>query len=114
MVEGAMTGPPTGTETETARTLRAATAPRHPRRTAPESGARVRRPSQASGHRRAGIAYSHSMVPGGLLVTSTATRLIARTSLVIRVEIVSMTSYGNRAQSAVMASSDVTGRSTTG
>ena len=36
--------------------------------------------------------YSHSMVPGGLLVTSIATRLISRTSLVIRVEIVSSTS----------------------
>ena len=30
--------------------------------------------------------YSHSMVPGGLLVMSTTTRLIWRTSLVIRVE----------------------------
>ncbi len=36
--------------------------------------------------------HSHSMVPGGLLVTSTATRLISRTSLVIRVEMVSITS----------------------
>ena len=31
--------------------------------------------------------YSHSMVPGGLLVTSRTTRLMSRTSLVIRVEI---------------------------
>ena len=31
-------------------------------------------------------AYSHSMVPGGLLVTSSTTRLTSRTSLVIRVE----------------------------
>ena len=35
----------------------------------------------------------------GLLVTSMVTRLISRTSLVIRVEIVSITSYGSRAQS---------------
>jgi hypothetical protein len=45
---------------------------------------------------------------------STVTRLTSGTSLVIRVEIVSRTSYGSRAQSAVMASSEVTGRSTTG
>ena len=64
--------------------------------------------------RRSPSRYSHSMVPGGLLVTSIATRLISRTSLVIRVEIVSITSYGSLAQSAVIASSDVTGRSTTG
>ena len=31
--------------------------------------------------------YSHSMVPGGLLVTSSTTRLTSGTSLVIRVEI---------------------------
>ena len=30
--------------------------------------------------------YSHSIVPGGLLVTSSTTRLICGTSLVIRVE----------------------------
>ena len=33
------------------------------------------------------LPYSHSMVPGGLLVTSRTTRLTSRTSLVIRVEI---------------------------
>ena len=32
-------------------------------------------------------AYSHSMVPGGLLVTSSTTRLTSATSPVIRVEI---------------------------
>src|SRR3954465_12377976 len=37
-------------------------------------------------------AYSHSIVPGGLLVTSSTTRLIARTSLVMRVEIFARTS----------------------
>ena len=36
--------------------------------------------------------YSHSMVPGGLLVMSRTTRLTSRTSLVIRVEIRSSTS----------------------
>jgi hypothetical protein len=54
------------------------------------------------------------MVPGGLLVMSTTTRLIWRTSLVIRVEMVASSASGSRAQSAVMASSLVTGRSTTG
>ncbi len=37
-------------------------------------------------------AYSHSMVPGGLLVTSRTTRLISGTSLVMRVEMRSSTS----------------------
>ena len=37
-------------------------------------------------------AHSHSMVPGGLLVMSSATRLTSRTSLVIRVEILASTS----------------------
>ncbi len=34
------------------------------------------------------VAYSHSMVPGGLLVTSYTTRLTAGTSLITRLEIV--------------------------
>jgi hypothetical protein len=42
--------------------------------------------------RRLGSAHSHSMVPGGLLVMSSATRLTSRTSLVIRVEILASTS----------------------
>ena len=54
------------------------------------------------------------MVPGGLLVMSSTTRLTSRTSLVIRVEIRASTSYGSRAQSAVIASSLVTGLITTG
>src|SRR5262249_61870894 len=58
--------------------------------------------------------YSHSIVPGGLLVTSSTTRLISGTSLVIRVEIRAISSYGSRDQSAVMASSLETGRSTIG
>jgi hypothetical protein len=36
--------------------------------------------------------YSHSMVPGGLLVTSRTTRLTSRTSLVMRVEMRDSTS----------------------
>ena len=58
--------------------------------------------------------YSHSMVPGGLLVTSSTTRLTSGTSLVMRVEILASTSYGTRVQSAVIASSEETGRSTIG
>jgi len=60
------------------------------------------------------LSYSHSMVPGGLLVTSSTTRFTSRTSLVMRVEIFSSTSYGTLVQSAVIASSDDTGRSTIG
>ena len=37
-------------------------------------------------------AYSHSMVAGGLLVTSSTTRLISRTSLVMRLEMRASTS----------------------
>lgn len=58
--------------------------------------------------------YSHSMVAGGLLVMSKTTRLTSAHSLVIRVEIFSSSSHGSFAQSAVMASSEVTGRSTMG
>jgi hypothetical protein len=44
-------------------------------------------------HRRpALVTYSHSIVPGGLLVTSSTTRLISRTSFVIRVEMRASTS----------------------
>ena len=66
-------------------------------------------------NRRSGLgAHSHSMVPGGLLVTSSTTRLTSLTSLVIRVEIRASTSYGTRVQSAVIASSEDTGRKTIG
>ena len=58
--------------------------------------------------------YSHSMVAGGLLVMSRTTRLTSAHSLVIRVEIFSSSSHGSFAQSAVMASSKMTGRSTMG
>src|SRR5579859_1267264 len=60
------------------------------------------------------VFYSHSMVAGGLLVMSRTTRFTSGTSLVTRVEMRASTSAGSRAQSAVMASSLVTGRSTTG
>ena len=60
------------------------------------------------------VPHSHSMVPGGLLVTSSTTRLTSGTSLVIRDEMCARTSYGTRVQSAVIASSELTGRSTTG
>src|SRR5437763_1180081 len=54
------------------------------------------------------------IVPGGLDVMSSVTRFTPATSLMIRFEIRSSRSYGRRAQSAVIASSDVTARSTTG
>src|SRR6185312_11235446 len=54
--------------------------------------------------------YSHSIVPGGFEVMSYTTRLMPRTSLIIRLEIVRSTSYGSGAQSAVMPSSLSTAR----
>jgi hypothetical protein len=53
-----------------------------------------RRKLEARTHERAQNAgpYSHSIVPGGLLVTSSTTRLTSATSLVIRVEMRSSTS----------------------
>lgn len=58
--------------------------------------------------------HSHSIVAGGFDVQSSTTRLIWRHSFVMRVEIVASTSYGTRDQSAVIASSELTGRSTIG
>src|SRR5439155_17258019 len=58
--------------------------------------------------------YSHSMVAGGFDVTSSTTRFTPGISLTMRPEIVSIRSYGRRAQSAVMASSLVTARITAG
>ena len=58
-------------------------------------------------------AYSHSIVPGGFDVMSSTTRLTSRSSLIMREAIVSSRSYGSRAQSAVIASSLVTARTTT-
>ena len=48
--------------------------------------------------------YSHSIVAGGLLVTSYTTRFTPATSFVIRPEIFRITPYGNSAQSAVIPS----------
>ena len=79
---------------------------RHPR-LLDRSSARRRAPTDPGGH-------SHSIVAGGLLEMSSTTRLTSSTSLVMRVEIRSSTSVGRRAQSAVMASSLVIGRSTIG
>src|SRR5690606_25912618 len=53
------------------------------------------KPTSAPGDRRRGR-HSHSIVPGGLLVTSRTTRLTSGTSLVMRVEIRASTSYGSR------------------
>lgn len=61
-----------------------------------------------------GRRYSHSMVPGGLLVISSTTRVTSATSPVMRFAIFDSSPSSSRAQSAVMASSLVTGRSTTG
>ena len=58
--------------------------------------------------------YSHSMVAGGFDVTSSTTRFTPTISFTIRPEIVSIRSYGSLAQSAVIASSLVTARITTG
>src|SRR5689334_4035180 len=60
--------------------------------------------------RRLARPYSHSIVPGGLLVMSSTTRWTSRISLIMREAICSSRSYGSRAQSAVIASSDVTAR----
>ena len=73
------------------------------------SGAGAQAPGRSAADR-----HSHSMVPGGLLVTSRTTRLTSGTSLVMRFEIRASVSYGTRVQSAVMASSELTGRSTIG
>src|SRR4051812_49799206 len=68
------------------------------------------RPRQGSDPRT----HSHSMVAGGLELKSRATRLTPGISLMMRLEIVSSRSYGRRAQSAVIASSEVTARMTIG
>ena len=55
--------------------------------------------------------YSHSIVAGGLDVMSYTMRLICATSLTMRTDTRSSTSYGMRAQSAVIKSVVVTERS---
>ena len=115
-MDGKLESQPTGTEETVARAVEAATAGISARiasledtvLTLAEALLRPARPLLPFAR------HSHSMVPGGLLVTSSTTRLTSRTSLVIRVEIRASTSYGSRAQSAVIASSLVTGRRTTG
>src|SRR5215218_6164650 len=60
-----------------------------------------------------GAHHSHSIVPGGLDVMSRTTRLTSRISPIMREAICSSRSYGSRAQSAVIASSEVTARMAT-
>ena len=71
--------------------------------TAAPRGARRRRRAKSDGsggegaktwlvHDLRAISHSHSMVPGGLLVMSRTTRLMPRTSLMIRFEIRAKTS----------------------
>ena len=55
--------------------------------------------------------YSHSIVAGGLEVISYTMRLMPLTSLTIRLDALSRTSYGILAQSAVIKSVVVTPRS---
>ncbi len=59
---------------------------------------------QVSGLRFLQSPYSHSIVAGGLELTSSTTRDTPRTSLVIRVEILRRSGWGRLVQSAVMAS----------
>ena len=54
----------------------------------PPTGTRGRADRPSHARRR----YSHSIVPGGLLVTSSTTRLTSGTSLVMRVEMIASTS----------------------
>lgn len=57
--------------------------------------------------------YSHSIVAGGLLLTSYVTRLMPRTSLIMRPEVRFSSEYGSSAQSAVMKSVVCTARMAT-
>src|SRR5581483_3471028 len=65
---------------------------------------------QARGEQRSPRPHSHSIVAGGFEVTSRTTRFTAGISFTIRDATSSTRSYGSRAQSAVIASSDVTAR----
>lgn len=65
----------------------------------------VREPAEPTDYANsASRSYSHSIVAGGLLVMSYTTRLMPSTSFTIRLLIRASTSYGRRAQSAVIAS----------
>ena len=66
-------------------------------------------PSQMLGVTRE-ARHSHSIVPGGLLVMSYVTRLIPRTSLMMRVAARPKKAMSNGKKSAVMPSLDVTAR----
>ena len=59
-----------------------------------------------------GRPYSHSIVEGGFELMSRATRLMPRTSLMMRFEMRASSSCGSWTQSAVIASSDSTTRRT--
>src|SRR5688500_12892050 len=63
--------------------------------------------------RRSGDCHSHSIVAGGFDEMSYTTRFTAAISLTMRADARASTSYGKRAQSAVMKSSVVTARSAT-
>jgi hypothetical protein len=81
-------------------------------------GAYIIRPAQAMpgrnlGRRLPAATYSHSIVAGGLELMSYTTRLMPRISLMMRFETRARKSFGSRAQSAVIASVDVTARSVT-
>lgn len=80
----------------------------------PRATARGTSPHTASTPLDGGRAYSHSIVPGGFDVTSSTTRFTSGTWFVILFEMRASTSYGTRVQSAVIASSEETGRSTIG
>ena len=76
-------------------------------------GGRDRRCGESCNQNRLASRYSHSIVAGGLELTSYATRFTPRTSLMMRFEILPRTSGGNGNQSAVMPSRLVTARSAT-
>lgn len=57
--------------------------------------------------------HSHSMVAGGFELTSYVTRLMPRTSLMIRPDTFLSSAYGSSAQSAVMKSLVCTARNAT-
>jgi len=57
------------------------------------------------------IIYSHSMVPGGLEVISYTTRLIPRTSFIIRLAVLPKNFISKGKKSAVIPSVEVTARS---
>ena len=79
----------------------------------PDERAPPDRPSASRPARRT-RRYSHSIVAGGFDEMSSATRFTPGISLMIRLEMTSSRSYGRRAQSAVIASSEVTARMTIG